>query len=467
VTLTLRGRLAAISTVVFGLLVGSVSLTTYHVLARSLDADVTASLFELSEGLHGYLRFEGDTVSVAFDPDDGQQATFVHRATQYYQVYDAGTGRLLAESSGMKPLGLQLTRTEVQSLRDRPEPIDILTEYGRFRLACSVRIAANGRAYLLQVGVSLAQIDGVLRRYRSLLLWRVPAILLVAVLVFWWLAQFALRPLSYVAAAAQDIDVSTLERRLPVRGVHDELDRVAESFNQTLERLATAVGDMRQFSAALAHELRTPLAVVRGQIELALHAPGIGEAQRDAFGSQIEEIDRLTRLIDRVLTFARAESGQIRLTFSRVRLDDLVRSLVEQVEPLAEARSIALGCGRLDAVVVDGDGGWLGHMVLNLLDNALKYTGPQGRIEVRVVRAGETARVEVSDTGIGLSPDHAQHVFERFFRVDPARSSETAGAGLGLSLVRWVAEQHQGTARVSSRFGEGSTFTVSLPLRGE
>jgi signal transduction histidine kinase len=221
---------------------------------------------------------------------------------------------------------------------------------------------------------------------------------------------------------------------------------------------------MRQFSAALAHELRTPLAALRGEIELARRTPGSNPAQQDRFASQMEEIDRLTRLIDQILTLARAESGQIRLTRAPVNLSDLVASLVEQLEPIAAAKSIELRCEPSPAVVVDGDAGWLQRLLLNLVDNALKFTRENGRVVVRVTREGAAARIDVQDTGVGLSPADARQAFERFFRADPARSSATAGAGLGLSLVQWIAAQHRGTVTVQSRLAEGSTFTVTLPV---
>jgi heavy metal sensor kinase len=464
VTLTLRTRLAAISTIVFGLLLAALSFVSYTVLSRRLDADVTERLTELTDGLHGYLRFDGDTASVAFDASDNDQAAFVHEATRYYQVYDAETGRLITESNGLAPLALHLTPGEVRAFRAEPRPFDIETEYGRLRISNSVRTVADGRAYLLQVGVSLAPMDAALARYGDLLLWCVPAALLVAAAAAWWLSAFALLPLSRVAVAAHEINVQTLARRLPGRGVGDELDQVVEAFNGTLGRLEHAVGEMRQFSAALAHELRTPLAALRGEIELASRTPGASPAQRDGLASQMEEIDRLTRLIDHILTLARAESGQIRLTHGPVNLTDLAASLVEQLEPIAAAKSIDLSCEQSDAVVVNGDATWLQRLLLNLVDNALKFTRKNGRVVVRVTREGDAARIDVRDTGVGLSPADAQQVFERFFRADPARSSSNEGAGLGLSLVEWIAAQHRGTVAVQSRLGEGSTFTVTLPI---
>ena len=463
-TLSLRARLAAISTIVFGLLLAALSLVSYKVLSRRLDADVTERLTELTDGLHGYLRFDNDTTSVAFDESDNDQAAFVHEATRYFQVYDAGTGRLLTESSGLAPLALHLTPGEVQAFRAEPRPFDIETEYGRLRISNSVRTTADRRAYLLQVGVSLAPMDATLVRYRDLLLWAVPMALLVATAASWWLSAFALLPLSRVAAAAHEIDVQTLARRLPGRGAGDELDQVVEAFNGTLGRLEHAVGEMRQFSAALAHELRTPLAALRGEIELASRRPGASPAQRDGLASQMEEIDRLTRLIDHILTLARAESGQIRLTQGPVNLTDLAASLVEQLEPIAAAKSIDLTCAGSEAVIVQGDASWLQRLLLNLVDNALKFTRENGRVVVRVTREANAARIDVRDTGVGLSPADAQQVFERFFRADPARSSSNEGAGLGLSLVQWIAAQHRGTVTVQSRLGEGSTFTVTLPF---
>jgi heavy metal sensor kinase len=461
---TLRARLATIAAIVFGLLLAGLSLVSYQILARRLDADVTERLTQLTDGLHGYLRFGKDTASVEYDASDNDQAVFVHEATRYYQVYDVATGRLVAASNVITALGLHLTPGEILAFREKPEPYDIQTEYGRLRISNSVRTLADGRTYLLQVGVSLASMDDTLIRYRDLLWWRVPLALLAGTFAAWWLSGLALRPLSRLAAAARQVDVHALDRRLPVRGVTDELDRVAVAFNETLDRLGHAVSDMRQFSAALAHELRTPLAALRGEIELALRAPDASQAQKESFASQIEEIDHLTRLIDQILTLARAEAGQIPLTVAPVDLGELASSLVGQLEPIADARAIELRCERSDPVVVQGDPSWLKRLLLNLLDNALKYTPADGRVTVRVWREGTAARIDVRDTGVGLSAGDAQQVFERFFRADPARSPSVEGAGLGLSLVQWIVAQHRGTVAVQSQPGEGSTFTVTLPI---
>jgi signal transduction histidine kinase len=219
---------------------------------------------------------------------------------------------------------------------------------------------------------------------------------------------------------------------------------------------------MRQFSTALAHELRTPIAALRGSIELAAMKPGASVEVRAAAGSQLEELDKLTRLIDQLLTLARAESGQIPLARVPVELAPLVTSVVEQIEPVAQAQGLTLTTEIASPATVEGDGEWLQRLLLNLLDNAFKFTPRGGHVVVRLSDADGLARLEVRDTGVGMPPDVLRHIFERFYRADPARPSSASGVGLGLSLVKWIATQHHGTVAVTSEPGRGATFSLDL-----
>jgi heavy metal sensor kinase len=463
VTLTVRARLTLFCSVTFAVLLTVISVASWRLLARQLDLDAADRLAQLTTGLHGYLRFEDGRPAIVFDPDDADEEAFVHEATRFYQVYDAEHGRLLVQSPGLEPLGVRFTAAEVRAFLDEPTPFTIATAYGRLRISNSVMSPAPGQRYLLQVGVSLDSMDNALRRYEELLLWRVLPSLLVALVGVWWVSHAALRPLSRLAADTRSIGIGTLDRRLAIRGTGDPLDEVAEAFNQTLARLERAVGEMRQFSSALAHELRTPLAALRGEIELALlRSPGEG-ASRQQLASQIEEIDKLTRLINQLLTLARAESGAIALERQEVDLAALAASVVEQLEPVARARHVDLRCVASGPVAVSGDPGWLERAVLNLLDNAMKFTPAGGTVSVSVSREGERARTDVRDSGIGMSDEAIPHIFDPFYREDPSRSPAASGAGLGLSLVRWIIERHRGRIDVTSRLGQGSTFTVWLP----
>ena len=462
-TLTLRSRLTIVYTAVFGLLLTLIGIVAYRVLQYQLDNDVTANLLQLTTGLHGYLRFNGGLPVVLFDATDPAESAFVEEATRYYQVFDVETGRLLGQSDAMRPLGLEFTPSEISAFRNQLVMQDVQTDYGRIRLSNSIVTPDNGRIYLLQVGVSLAPLDTVLQRFLVLLFIGIPASLAAGILAGRSTARIALQPLTDLAVAARRIDVAGLERRVPVRGTSDELDTVALAFNETLERLEHAVGEMRQFSTALAHELRTPLAALRGEIEMAMREPDVAPAGVRRMAGQLDEIDKLKRLIDQILTLARAEAGEIVLARSRVDLGVLATRVVDQIELVAQAKSVALHLDRADAAAVQGDEQWLTRLILNLLDNAIKFTPEGGRIAVAVSREDGFARLAVQDTGAGIPADALPHLFDRFFRADPARPPDVEGAGLGLSLVKWIVDQHHGRIDVDSQPGRGSTFTVRLP----
>ena len=461
--LALRTQLTLFYTGILALLVAVLGLAYYQVLARQLDADATADLEELTAGLHGYLSFRGGQPTLDYDQTDPEQVSFIDRATRFYQIYDANTGRLLVQSPALEPLGLHYTPSEVQALREQPRTRDMQTDRGRIRFSNSLLAPSPGNVFLLQVGVSLAGFDAALARFLRLLLWSVPTGLVLAVAVGRWMAGRALAPLARLAAATRGIDVPDLRRRLPVRGAGDELDEVTLAFNETLDRLEQAMAEMRQFSAAIAHELRTPLAALRGETELALMRSRTPDEYRRGLASQLEELDKLARLITQLLTLARAEAGEIPLTREPVDLAALAASIVEQLEPVAQARDVELTCQAQTQVMTMGDAAWLERLLLNLLDNALKFTPPGGRIRVRAGRDEAAAVLEVCDTGIGIPEESLQHVFERFYRVDPSRSSGSEGVGLGLSLVKWIADRHGATVDVSSREAEGTTFLVRFP----
>jgi heavy metal sensor kinase len=462
-TFSLRTRLTVFYIAVFGLLLMGLAGVSYRVLAQQLDSDATANLLETTNGLHGYVHFDGGKPAIVYDTADPEEAAFVQRATRFYQIYDASSGALLLQSEAIEPLGVSFTPAEVKSFRDQPRLHDIQTDYGRIRLTNDVITGdAPSQIFLLQVGTSLAGMDGALRSFRRLLLWGMPAGLLVAVIAGRWMAGVALTPLERFAAAARTIDAANLQQRLPVRGTGDELDEVAHAFNDTLARVEDAVGEMRQFSTALAHELRTPIAALRGEIELAAMKPGATEEQRESAASQLEELDKLKRLIDQLLTLARAESGQIPLAQVRVELAPLVESIVEQLEPVAQAQGLALAADIAAQPAVLGDAAWIERLLLNLLDNAFKFTPASGTVTVRLSESGAEAVLEVRDTGVGMAADVVPHVFERFYRGDPARSAGGFGVGLGLSLVKWIVDQHNGTVAAAGVPGAGARFTVHL-----
>ena len=461
--LQLRTSLALAYTAILSVVLTAVSLGFHSALVRQLDASLAEALEEKAGALHRYLRFEHGTAVLTFDANDPEEAAFVADATRYYQVYDANTGRLLVQSPGMQAVGLHYTPAEVAEFRAQSETRDFQTDTGRLRVSSSIVAPGAGEAYLIQVGEPLTSIDRALVGFDRLLWLRVTLGLLIAAVLGRWLAGRALSPLSRLAADTHAIGIRTLSDRLPIRGTGDELDQVATAFNQTLARLEASVGEMRQFSAALAHELRTPIAILRGEAAFELAHPLPADARQDQLASQIDEYDRLTRLINQILTMARAEGGEIALSFAPVALGPLAVSVTEQIEPVASARNVAMTADVTGEVVVRGDAGWLERLLLILLDNAIKFTGEGGRVTVRVSSVDGRGLLTVADTGVGIPAEAIPRLFERFYRVESAASRHTPGAGLGLALAHWIAERHAARIDVTSTPGTGTTFAVSFP----
>lgn len=459
--LPLRTSLALAYTAVLALVLTALALGYHSALVRQLDSSTTHHLESTARSLHRYLQFKSGAPVLVFNENDPEEVAFINDATAYFQIYDGNTGALLRQSPGIEALGLRYTPGEVAEFARTPELQDVQTDRGRLRLSTSVISPAPGEMYVVQVGELLDRVDAMLTGFDTLLLWRIVVGLVFAAVAGRWLAGRSLVPLTRLAAATRGIGISNLHDRVSVRGANDELDEVAAAFNQALARVEQSVGEMRQFSAALAHELRTPLAILRGEAELALSQP-VSAPERERLVSQIDEYDRLTRLINQILTLARAGAGEISMTRRPVDLSVLSSEVVDQLELVAEAREISITRDIPAGVVVEGDAGWLERLLLILLDNAIKFTPHGGRISVTLSSADTFVRLAIADSGIGIAPEALSHVFERFYRADASRSRQTDGAGLGLALAQWIAGVHQATIDVTSTLGEGSTFIVNF-----
>jgi signal transduction histidine kinase len=282
--------------------------------------------------------------------------------------------------------------------------------------------------------------------------------------------------------------------RAPVTS-RDEVGLLAETFNRMAERLESWDNDLRaavaertreldaalsqldgafqqtrRFNADASHELRTPLTVIRGEAEVALRAARSPGEYENVLRLIQDETERMSRIIEQLMMLARADAGELRLERRPIPLDDIVREVMHRAEVLAQARRIRLTAEALEPALLEGDEDRLHQLVLNLLDNAIKYTPEGGEVRVRLsVRRDETAlhlaeaQLEIEDTGIGIAESDLPHVFDRFYRVDKSRSRAQGGTGLGLAICRWIAEAHGGRIEVRSRPGEGSSFTVVLP----
>jgi len=278
------------------------------------------------------------------------------------------------------------------------------------------------------------------------------------------LAGRVLLPVGAMADQARKITADSLGERLPVKNPADEFGRLATVFNETLSRLDDSFARLRRFTADASHELRTPLTAMRSVGEVALQRSLDRAAYRDVIGSMLEEVDRLTRLVETLLTLTRAESGRVQLVRNVVDLGGLATAVADSLRVLAEERAQTLSVEAEAEIKTTGDASVLRQGLSNLIDNAIKYTPDKGTITVRVAKMSlAEAAIEVRDTGRGIPAEHRDRIFDRFYRIDAARARDSGGLGLGLTISRWAIEAHGGRIEVESEEGKGSLFRIVLP----
>ena len=438
--------------------------TAYGLLAYSLSRDMDSALNGVAEVLAEKARVEGS----AFFPSDVDELfrrffgfSPLHRHFEMFDPRGRRDPRQPASRSSKLPLSPKALKNASQGLRTfetvegtGPYPTRILT----------MPVLQAGRvSNLVQVGLSLENMYKTRRRFVLIMGAVLPFGLLLAGGGGWVLARRALTPVDRMTQAAQRISGEHLDERLQETGSGDELDRLAKTLNDMLGRLDDSFHQMRQFSADASHELQTPLTILKGEMEVALRSQRSAEQYQRVLRSGLEEIDRISHLVDGLLLLARADAGVLRLDLRPVDLKELLQEIYEQMKVVADDRSVSLRPSLLEPVSVQGDREHLRRLLLNLVDNAIKYTPTGGGVTLSLQSDKEWACLRISDTGVGLSKDQQERIFGRFHRATGARSRDEKGVGLGLSIARSIAEAHRGIIQVESTPGHGSTFTVLLP----
>jgi heavy metal sensor kinase len=324
------------------------------------------------------------------------------------------------------------------------------------------RHTVDGFPVLLRVARSE---DGIRRewsRFVMLFLLTMPAAVVVAAVLGYLLARRALEPMTRMAERAKSISADRLSARLPIENPNDEVGALAAVFNATFERLEESFARLARFTADASHELRTPLTALRSVGEVGLRTARTPAAYQDIIGSMLEEADRLTHVVDSLLLLSRGDAGQVTLTRTALDLSEVAAEAVGEIEVLAEEKHVRvdLSGGRAP---VTADRQTVRQALINVLDNAIKYSPPQGIVSVRVRPADSMYAVEISDLGPGIPPSERERIFDRFYRLDKARTQQVEGSGLGLSIARWAVDANGGRIDLASREGVGSTFTILLP----
>jgi signal transduction histidine kinase len=298
----------------------------------------------------------------------------------------------------------------------------------------------------------------------GIVLWcGIPAVML-ALVGGWWLMRKSLAPVAALTAAAGKIHDRNLHEQLPRSGNGDELDRLTEVFNAMTTRLDESFQRIREFTLHASHELKTPLTVLHGEIETELRDPSLVAPHRERLASQLDEIQRLTKIVDGLTLLTKADAGQIALNFEAVALDEVVRDVFADAQILAKPTGLSVTLKVCEPVTLRGDKHRLRQLLLNLADNAIKYNQPNGSVEFSLRRDDSIAELIITNTSHGIAPEVLPRVFERFFRGEQARNSAVDGCGLGLSIVHWITTAHDGSLKIESTTGRLTTMTVRLPL---
>jgi heavy metal sensor kinase len=324
--------------------------------------------------------------------------------------------------------------------------------------------ATDGQRFLIESGAPLNQIELVLHGLLRTFAIYMPFVVFLAIAGGYCLMRRSLAPVDEITRRAEGITSTNLSERLPVIRTGDELERLSISLNRMIERLDEAFQHIHRFSADASHELRTPLTILQLELEAIAQHRRRDAVFGDQIGSALEETHRMSRIVESLLTISRLDAGEVKMDKIHLDLGELAASTAEEMTVLAEEKSISLQNHVALSVHVEGDRTRLQQVIVNLIDNAIKYTQEGGVVDVCVRRVGNAAVLEVSDDGPGIPTNALPHVFERFYRADRARSRANGGVGLGLSIVKAICAAHNAEVKVSNREGRGSCFRVELPL---
>jgi len=437
---------------------------TYLFIARQLYDEQYANLAENAEQISEIMRLSNTRLDIEYLNKESDEFN-LNETGIFFEIRD-DSGESIFKSRNF-PLSLptilpQLAKNDRLTIRDRSG-----AAYNLY--ITSANLASNNssdrQVYYLYVGQSIIYVEKILRRIRILLLILCPIILALASLGGWHLARRSLGPVVAITQTARDISMHHLDKRLPEPDQHDELSQLVQTFNEMINRIQNGVRQIQQFTADASHELRTPLTIMRGEIEVALRKPRSDKEYQQVLKSGLQELQWMEKIVNELLLLSRADASEIKLNQKKIVLNTLLNEIVQSQQALARSRGLSLHFKNpRQAIVSFIDADKVRQMVINIIDNAIKYTAPGGTILVQLYQEENHVLLQFKDTGIGIASKDLPFVFDRFYRVNKARSRQQHSSGLGLAICRWIAEAHQGKIHIESQLGKGTTVTVWLPV---
>ncbi|MEK7679389.1 MAG: HAMP domain-containing sensor histidine kinase [Deltaproteobacteria bacterium] len=392
----------------------------------------------------------------------------IRTSGNYIQMLDP-LGKVVAKSSNLSGSTLPLSRQAYESAFNGSSTFEIVMVSGKsVRLVTKpIVFTEHGIVAIVQVAASLDIMQQVFHSMAYIFTAGFVGSAVMAGLLGYFLAKKALQPVAEITKTARRIGAENLNERINVAATKDEIGMLASTINEMIERLERSFRQIKQFTADASHELKTPLTILKGEMEVALRSGSDPQAMKEAMTSALEEIDRMNYLVKNLLDLARIDAEKEAAGASPVRLDTALLDRAERLRRFASEKGVGIAVSRNDPAEVMGDPVRIGQLIFNLIDNAVKYT-PQGHgVFLSVENNGGSAILKVRDTGMGISKDDLPYIFDRFYRVDKARTRDAGGAGLGLSICREIVESMKGAIEAESEVGRGTTFTVRLPLAGK
>jgi heavy metal sensor kinase len=436
------------------------SLGTYLAVRTLLHDNLDDSLDHQVELLAQAIAIEDD------EPTLPREARLAERSNDVFMRLYRGDGTLVFADAREDQMLPELPESLAGALRGQKEYAEARVGTSMFRVATYPVIHDGQIVGALQIGLSMGDVEDALWALLKALLALAPTLLALASGGGLFLANRALAPIDRITRTAQRISAENLGGRISLHGPDDEVGRLARTFDAMLARLEAAFERQRRFTADASHELRTPLTAILGQIDVALERPREAETYRTTLTTIREQAQRLARLVGDLLFLARTDAQTTPIAVEPLDLSTLLQAAVDEVKPLAAARDQTIELAAVP-LKLEGSEDHLLRLFLNLLDNAIRYTPPGGRIMLNCACDGSEIVAHISDTGPGIAPEHLPRLFERFHRVDRGRSRAQGGSGLGLAIAQSIAHAHGGRIAVESAVGQGSTFTVILPGAGE
>ncbi len=452
---------AGLLTGIFLLLCASLYLDLRHFLVNDLRESQARRAREIANTLLAHVKQTGESYVATqtedwYDPEINDRFIRITRADGTL-VYVSG----VPKDGSFDPAEVPIFPPSPQTESSRK----LKLSGGKTLLIAALNFKSSGNpAYLVEFGELLEPVETMLNRLFLQLALGLPLAVVIITVGGYWLVRRALAPVEQITRAAERITQHNLSERLPVAQTGDELERLSASLNRMIARLDDAFQNSRRFVADASHELRTPLTVLRGELESLTEDTRLGSEWRDRAAILLEEAVRLSKIVEQLFALSRLDAGEAQTDWSRFDLAEMARTTAEQMNLLAEDKNISITCDARQPVPVEGDRVRLKQVVVNLLDNAIKYTPTRGMIRLRVYGVNGHAVLEVEDNGIGIPREALPHIFERFYRVDQTRTNGSESAGLGLSIVKSICAAHGAEVEAQSAVGSGSCFRVKVPL---